>query len=394
MFHELIGYEVSGDVSGSTSPEYQTVYGGFVGSFVSTESDVELVVADNCSIDQFRFVRGVAPGSGNTVTYTFRKNGSDTLITDAISGTSDNVAIDFVHSVQLSQGDRISLKKVGSGSVAGAVSSYWHTRLRCEGGFLTFTRTTVNSVASTLYTNLQMQAAGPNSTTQTVHAAPLPTAGSITNLTILQATAPGSGKSVTYTVYINGSATALAVTISGSATTGTNNTDIITFAAGDTVSIGISFSGTPTAPGIVKIGTKVLPAIQGDSFYLSSLAGNLASNGTTQYAGLNPGRYGTIAANDRCFSDPLIIKAYYWKLNVAPGATRSRTVTLNYNGVNQAFTNTISGTNTSGSITGQSLSLGSSMYQLVFTNATTPAASAMQGGLLVHIGDRRLMSAT
>lgn len=65
----------------------------------------------------------------------------------------------------------------------------------------------------------------------------MPTSGTLTKLYINLVNAPSGIATRTFTVRLNGNSTSLAVTISGSATTGNNSTDTISFVAGDLVSI-------------------------------------------------------------------------------------------------------------------------------------------------------------
>ena len=68
----------------------------------------------------------------------------------------------------------------------------------------------------------------------------------ITDLYVFLRNAPGTGNSYTVTVRKNVTDTSLAVTISGTATTGNNTTNPISFAAGDKISVKVTSTGTPT----------------------------------------------------------------------------------------------------------------------------------------------------
>lgn len=81
-------------------------------------------------------------------------------------------------------------------------------------------------------------AAGPwLSTVNGVTNSPWPCAGTIRNLAITIRTAPGAGKSITFTVMKNGSNTTLAVTISNTDTYAADTTHEISVAAGDLLSL-------------------------------------------------------------------------------------------------------------------------------------------------------------
>src|SRR3990167_415979 len=71
--------------------------------------------------------------------------------------------------------------------------------------------------------------------------------GTIKNLYVELTSSPGSGKSYTSALMVNGVATALSVAIADSATTGNDTADSIAVNAGDLISLRITPSGTPTA---------------------------------------------------------------------------------------------------------------------------------------------------
>lgn len=90
-------------------------------------------------------------------------------------------------------------------------------------------------------------AGGWNSGTATNFDQLVTSAGTLQNLRVLLTVAPGSGKSYTVTLYKNGSSTALTVTVSDLATTGSDTTHTVSVAAGDKLRIEYTTSGTPTS---------------------------------------------------------------------------------------------------------------------------------------------------
>lgn len=106
-------------------------------------------------------------------------------------------------------------------------------------------------------------------------------AGTIASLYVdLGGTAPGSGKSWTVTVRVNGVDSALAVTISNAATTG-SATASISIAAGDRVTLKCVPSGTPSAPSTFETAMEFSGTASGVSPWCGS-----------QTAGLDSGRNG------------------------------------------------------------------------------------------------------
>ena len=72
------------------------------------------------------------------------------------------------------------------------------------------------------------------------------TPGTLSNLLIELSAAPGNGNSYTITLMINGAATGLAVTISGTDTTGLN-AGSVAVVAGDVIQLRSTYSGTPAS---------------------------------------------------------------------------------------------------------------------------------------------------
>ena len=70
-------------------------------------------------------------------------------------------------------------------------------------------------------------------------------AGTFSNWSIVLTVAPGASKSFTFTLMVNGVATAAAITISGTATSGTYTATTIALADGDELAIRAVPSGTP-----------------------------------------------------------------------------------------------------------------------------------------------------
>lgn len=69
---------------------------------------------------------------------------------------------------------------------------------------------------------------------------PLPMAGTVKNLFVRLSSAPGSGKTLTATVFKNGAATTLTCDITGTAVANSDTTHTFTVVAGDTISLHIT----------------------------------------------------------------------------------------------------------------------------------------------------------
>ena len=82
---------------------------------------------------------------------------------------------------------------------------------------------------------------------QSYQASMIPTEGALSKLRICLDAAPGAGKSYTFTIIKNGSPTDLSVTISDSATTGSDELHSLSLSTNDYLIISCTPSGTPTS---------------------------------------------------------------------------------------------------------------------------------------------------
>lgn len=185
---------------------------------------------------------------------------------------------------------------------------------------------------------------------------PMPVSGILQNLYIDQkATAPGTGKSVTYTVYKNGIATSLSCTVSDTNTTAsdTNASHVVVYAPGDTLSLQATPNGTPATSDFlfsaeqVQVGQSVLTG-----------SADTSSSTASAYASLQAG--GWITSTPSCgtiLPTSGIFKNLQIALSVAPGVGKSYTYTLVKNGVDSSIVVTISDNATTGNDSAHSLAV-------------------------------------
>lgn len=190
--------------------------------------------------------------------------------------------------------------------------------------------------------------------------------------------APGSGKSWTYTIYKNGSPTALTVTISDTALTGVDNGNSVSFAAGDRISLEQVPSGTPASSGMVTW------TIQQEATDLQACLFGRADNLSNSANRFSLPTYTTwdAAANGAPMPTAGVFKNLYIALGAAPGAGKSYTFELYKNGVATGVQVVIADAATSGSDTGNtaSFSAGDTVY-IQCTPAGTPTATTATGAI-------------
>lgn len=200
-------------------------------------------------------------------------------------------------------------------------------------------------------------------------------AGEFGNFVLRLTTAPGVGKSWTYTFYKNGSATALAVTISDAATDG-RSTVLIAISPGDTGHWERTSTGSPAS----HIPKMTYEFIHADD-YVSGYSGavNISSAG----AAVAPlSAYGT--ASYSVIPTPGDLTALDYVLVTAPGSGKSYTLTLRKNGVAQDgsggtpnTTVTISDLATTGAWAGTVSLVAGDYIDVNVVGTSTPASSAL-----------------
>lgn len=117
---------ILGFADNSVAPQADTRYidewnGG--ATTVAPTTELAPIVAPRAGTLRNLFVRhGAAVGNGNSVVYTVRKNGVDTILTCTLATNAIGQASDTLHTVLVAQGDRITLKAtkavaIGSGNI-------------------------------------------------------------------------------------------------------------------------------------------------------------------------------------------------------------------------------------------------------------------------------------
>lgn len=185
-----------------------------------------------------------------------------------------------------------------------------------------------------------------SSSSEAIRATPVGGAMTLSNFYMATDVAPGSGFSYTFTIMKNGVATALQVLISDLATSATDSTNSVSYAAGDTISIQCTPSGTPATLNVqswnFRVTTSDLTAP-----ILSSTIG--ASNSVTNYMGLTAGHISAAGWSATEADSQIIIPTsgtlsnMYAKINANPGASKSFQFTLMKNGAATSLDFTISG---------------------------------------------------
>lgn len=189
------------------------------------------------------------------------------------------------------------------------------------------------------------------------------TGGKIKYLRVKLETAPGAGKDYTFTLMVNGVASALEVTISDTATTGADTTHEVDVVAGDYISIRSTPTSLPTAGWVtwtsIFVGsTSKESLILGSSYSAVSNTATAWNHISTAYIS-----WGTEADRWQVIPTSGKIKNLYVKLSEDPGtAPDAYKFTLRVNGADTVLTCTITADDTTGNDTTHEVSVSAGDY--------------------------------
>lgn len=176
--------------------------------------------------------------------------------------------------------------------------------------------------------------------TRTATEVPIAIAGTFRNLKVRLGSAPGTGKSRTFTLMVNGVASGLTVTISGAGVFADNTGVDVSVSIGDFVCLRHEQSGIPSDNNPTRISLEYENATTATSIY-GCTSQDVPNNVVTAYTGalLTDGVYET-ASSGRILKESLIgppgtLTGYRVDLLIAPGAGKSRIYGLVINGISQ-----------------------------------------------------------
>lgn len=247
----------SNTMSGTTT-SYHNIHGGHGSAWATSPTDYQVPIPTDCTVTKMTLASPEgSPGTGKDFTASLRVNNT----TDAISVTvNDSETIDTTTgSVDLVPGDVAVLKVVPNGTPTSRRLAWCMTVVPDIPGEMIFGYSSTAAPSTTADNYEQMFSVGNNgwNSTESVRLSRPPTA-KYKKLYVELATAPGaaaSGKSRTFTLRDNGVDTALAVTISETATTGNNTATVVIHTGnGNSGTWKATPTNTPAASSGVHIG--------------------------------------------------------------------------------------------------------------------------------------------
>lgn len=305
----------------------------------------------NSGVIQNLYVRlNTAPGSGKSWTVMLRKNAADTAATFTISDLA-TIGSYTASTISYVAGDYFTLQFTPSGTPTGtAGTSFFETdqtgQLVTTGG--------ITSAGTTTQNWYGLQGSDPQTASANNINVIMPTAGTFSNLYLLNNSNPGNSKSYTATLFKNGSSTGLTATNTGAASRlASDTTNSVSVVAGDTVYWEITPTGIPTALRC-HMSVQFTPTTDGESIQTMASSSNVNNSGN-QYQG--PATTGALAyvnaeTNRLVYMATVYdFKKFYGRIGIDP-SPGSWGFAVMLGGAASALTFTIAAGSTTGNNTG------------------------------------------
>ena len=228
-------------------------------------------------------------------TLTLMKNGSGTALTCSVGvgQASSTVCQDTTDSVSVAAGDLLQWQLTPNAAATA------ETQLQISALFTSAVgqeSPLIGAAATTPASNSANQNIGLTDCAWVAQASEVnissmvPAAGTISNLYIWGSTAPGAAKTFVYTLWKNGAATSMTVTLTGAGsgagiTTGNNLSNSVAVNAGDTISLNSAPTGTPSTAN-VGFSMRFVPTTSNQAM-LTQVACSVPATSGTKYMNLN-----------------------------------------------------------------------------------------------------------
>jgi len=234
---------------------------------------------------------------------------------------------------------------------------------------------TLPTTAATRYNAFMGNASSSWSGTEATQ--PVGSSYTIKNLYVTLSGAVGGTTVHVLTLRKNGADTGLTITTGAASTTFTDAVNTVSVSSGDVLSWKLVTSGAGGAAVFIRIGYEMEGGSSGDGApILTGEVTNNLSASATRYLPIQGGILSTTSGNaETIIPTAGIINSAYMVLGGTPGAAKSYTATLVKNTVDTAIVITISGTNTTGNDTSNSVSVaaGDKVYWRIDPSGTPTA---------------------
>lgn len=339
-----------------------------------------------CTFKNLYVALKTAPGAGLSRTFTLQKNGVDTALTVTITDPA-TTANDLTHQVTFNAGDTMQWHTTASGTTTSTgaiqisvdINAAANTSLVAQGSAAAGLDTAATDVMA-IQGNIV-----PDTVVNNVEQV-MPTAGTFKNAYVMfNATVGANPKGYTFTLYVNGSPSALSFFASG--TSGNDTTHSVSVSAGDRIYWQAVPSASAPSGRVPLISMQFAPTINGESVRL--YGGNTApSTSVADFVGsTGAGAGSTTEANRYGISQAATMQKLYVYWQTQPGGVASYQVQGSINGsTTGAPSVTVTGANNAGndSSTTKAITAGQT-FSFKITPAGTPASSLPEIGIVSFI---------
>lgn len=339
-------------------------------------------------VGNLRVVLETAPGSGKSWTYTLYKNSVATALTVTISDAVTS-ASDTTNTVSFVAGDLLAWAAIPTNTPDVPTNLLISCAVTGSNKQSFFTGGDSGTISNSVDSYHGMWAAGTWSSTESTYSTLMPTSGTIDRLYVALNNTPGGAATYTFTVYKNGSPTAVTCTVTSAATTASDLSNSVTFSAGDTISLGCIPTGTPITRS-ARFSMRVQPDTNGESIH--GMTASLFSASAARYGRLDSLPNTAVVATPTTAIASIMpvaatLKRLYFSLATAPGSGKSRLLTSYINAGAGSLSANIADTATAANDTthSDSVSAGDSVWLATTPTGTTDASAWLKGSIVISV---------
>lgn len=343
----------------STTANQYNLVNNSENSWNTTEANFETTVPIYGFISNLTFKVTTAPGAGKSRSLVLMLNGAATILKTTIND-ANTTSVEADKRIFVKPGDRISVLTSPSGTPAASGQTWWAMTLEAsianEFALIGGSTNTISTVER--YNSLNGGFNGSWISTASSIYAPVPTAGTISNLYLSSTVAPGAGKTRTIAVMKNGSDTALTAGITDTNTDASDTTHSFTVATGDTVLIHHTASAS-SATTRMRWSAKWVPDTTGEGIMMEGSSDN-ASTLSINYGMLkDPDQNYATTETDVQLLVPIAVTAKYFYVytTAGPGGADFYDIYLRQNGSTTGLGFRYTGASTSQQDTSNTVSL-------------------------------------
>jgi len=306
----------------TASPVFNYIQGRI--AWTTTEENNPMLVSTPGTIKKLRMTLSGIPGSGNSYTLVLMVDGVASALTVTVSGGVDISGQDLVNEVSVSAGQEVYMRCTPS-STPTARSVTWSTIFTgdnaAESIFLSGSHG--NTLDQSTTEHAALSAGNIPNATLTLSEQMIALSGTIKNLYVKLTADPGTDPDgYKFTVYKNGIATSLTVTITANATTANDTSNSFTVVATDTLVLKIEPLNAPSVAPKAYWGTTLVADTDGEWAILGG-SGQTINDSINNWANLVGSAHGgvwtTSDVSRVAQTQACSLKNLYVKLSADPG---------------------------------------------------------------------------